>query len=515
MGLARVRPLHEHDRLHSSMTREGTVVGTLDYMAPEQAKSASKVDGRADLYGLGCTLFHLLTGRPPFTQGSGMEKLLRHQLDPPPTLRSLLPEAPAALEAVVARLLEKRPEDRFATAAEVAAALEPFCDPDRLRTAAPAPAPPLAIPVAGPAVVAVGLSAETPAAPPRSPSPGRLRRPRRQQAMWLALGLAVVSALILVGVGAAMLTRPGPAASTTAAAGPPTPAPTPKEKPEPSYARFITDDVALLVTADTRQMWRGPLGEKVFLPDFQDSLRQSPAVRRALQALNLDPVRAVDRVTVLSSAGDADRSLVVIQGQFASVKWPQQDTPVFKQRPVKGLAAGKAYRLVDDAGGPDLNLAVLGTDTVLAAADANLLGEALAENRGKAAAVRDLLKELSGKEMIGVVGLGRALVKAGGLERLDAERLLADRTTVRGQVLADSAALTAEFVFHCRQEQGAERLKPMLEGGLRPSLLLALPVSTERKDLQALRLLLRNGTFATEARSVVFRSRVTLDMITR
>ena len=132
MGLVRSLADDEADR--SELTRDGTVVGTPDYMAPEQAKNSSTVDHRADLYSLGCTLFMLLTGRPPFPDGSPIDKLLRHQLDPPPDVRKVLLGIPGGVAAIVTRLLAKKPEDRFATAGELAAALAPYT------TEAPTPA---------------------------------------------------------------------------------------------------------------------------------------------------------------------------------------------------------------------------------------------------------------------------------------------------------------------------------------------------------------------------------------
>lgn len=125
MGL--VRSLSDDDNgISSELTRDGTVVGTPDYMAPEQAKNSSTVDHRADLYSLGCALFLLLTGKPPFPDGSPIDKLLRHQLDPPPDLRTVTLGVPVALVEIVNKLLAKRPEERYQSAGELAAALYPL-----------------------------------------------------------------------------------------------------------------------------------------------------------------------------------------------------------------------------------------------------------------------------------------------------------------------------------------------------------------------------------------------------
>jgi WD40 repeat protein/serine/threonine protein kinase len=123
MGLARLDALRESESA-STLTQEGTVMGTPDYMAPEQALRSHDVDIRADLYALGCTLFFLLTGRVPFAGGSATEKLLRRQVEAAPDVRSRRPDVPEAVAAVVAKLMATRPADRYQTPAELALALE-------------------------------------------------------------------------------------------------------------------------------------------------------------------------------------------------------------------------------------------------------------------------------------------------------------------------------------------------------------------------------------------------------
>src|SRR5262249_37307822 len=98
-----------------------------DYMAPEQAVDAGRVDIRADIYGLGCTLYHLLGGRVPFPDRAAIRKLAGHAEQQPTPLEKLRPPLPAAPGQGVARLRAKRTAARYQTPAEVAAALEPWC----------------------------------------------------------------------------------------------------------------------------------------------------------------------------------------------------------------------------------------------------------------------------------------------------------------------------------------------------------------------------------------------------
>ena len=104
------------------LTDSGLAVGTAAYMSPEQA-AGERVDARADIYAMGCVLYELLAGSPPFTASSHRALMARHAVDPVPSVRTVRTEVPRALEAVVTRALAKTPADRYATAAEFRLAL--------------------------------------------------------------------------------------------------------------------------------------------------------------------------------------------------------------------------------------------------------------------------------------------------------------------------------------------------------------------------------------------------------
>jgi WD40 repeat protein/tRNA A-37 threonylcarbamoyl transferase component Bud32 len=117
-----------------SVTRLGDGCGTPDYIAPEQIRNVT-VDGRADIYSLGCTLYHLLAGQPPFAGGSGYSKVAGHLERLPRPLAEFRDDLPGDLISVISRMTAKDACDRFQSASEVAEALAPFTDPSSPRTA--------------------------------------------------------------------------------------------------------------------------------------------------------------------------------------------------------------------------------------------------------------------------------------------------------------------------------------------------------------------------------------------
>jgi len=197
----------------TAKTITGALLGTPHYMSPEQCEGARAVDHRSDLYSLGCTLFQMVSGRLPF-ESPGLGGLIGMHLHvPPPKLRDRAPHASDALERIVARLLEKNPDARFSSAAEVAAALA-TPDASEVDAAASAPLPRQVVD----ADLATAVSRIDESVPPRNPvrstadpplsplaptevapktqrvstdSQATLARPPRRRTRWAWLGASV------------------------------------------------------------------------------------------------------------------------------------------------------------------------------------------------------------------------------------------------------------------------------------------------------------------------------------
>ena len=150
LGLAR---FDDPDWGPADLTRRGVMVGTPDYVAPEQIRDSRLADIRSDLYALGCTLYHMLAGRPPFGGLETIAKLHHQQTADPIPVEQLRPDVPATVAAVVRTLLAKRPRDRYQDPAEVVGALRPYLQSagDTVADAAATTAP--GLPVAAPAAV--------------------------------------------------------------------------------------------------------------------------------------------------------------------------------------------------------------------------------------------------------------------------------------------------------------------------------------------------------------------------
>ncbi|MEZ6046449.1 MAG: protein kinase [Planctomycetaceae bacterium] len=125
-GLAKILSEQGFDE---TLTQEGVILGTPSYIAPEQTLKAQNADIRSDIYSLGCTLYCLLAGRPPFTGDNAMEVLQAHHLSTAEPLNQVRPDVPSELAAIVAKMMAKSPEDRFQKPEEVAKGLKAFVKP--------------------------------------------------------------------------------------------------------------------------------------------------------------------------------------------------------------------------------------------------------------------------------------------------------------------------------------------------------------------------------------------------
>lgn len=119
MGLARLHQVNSQD---SDLTASGMTLGTFDYISPEQARDPRSADVRSDLYSLGCTFFFMLTGRPPFPEGTVLQKLLSHSGEEPPDPREFRSDVPDEVVHILSRLMAKNPNDRYQKPGELIAA---------------------------------------------------------------------------------------------------------------------------------------------------------------------------------------------------------------------------------------------------------------------------------------------------------------------------------------------------------------------------------------------------------
>ncbi|WP_158265644.1 serine/threonine-protein kinase [Blastopirellula marina] len=125
MGLARLKS----DLANTSgTTHEENILGTADYLAPEQASNSHQVDHRVDIYGLGCSLYFLLTGHPPFPEGSMAQRVAKHRSVMPEEIQKSRPNCPLALQRICEKMIAKNPEERYAEANEIASELRSWLE---------------------------------------------------------------------------------------------------------------------------------------------------------------------------------------------------------------------------------------------------------------------------------------------------------------------------------------------------------------------------------------------------
>jgi serine/threonine protein kinase len=345
------------------ITGEGVLVGTLDYVAPEQARDSHAVDGRADLYGLGCTLYHLLAGSAPYAQSGGIDKLIQHVSAPVPPLRAARADAPAALAALVARLMAKRPEDRHQTAAEVADALAPFTRPEfagEIGKAHPSPTC-VATPIPPTVDMPGGLN-WTPVTAPAQP-PRRAVPPSKPWRWAVGAGLAVLAAAVV-----ALLFRSGLPGTSEATTAP---------------GSYLPADTAALVSVNVRELWSAPIVRQLKTTGTADHLARGRLGGRLQYQLRYDPEQDVDQVRVLYGADTLDRPLYQALGRFDRAQF-RLAPPALERLDTERHPPFTVYRSSNTAG----NQTTFATDgrTLLCCQDRQRVADALA---GRQAELRD------------------------------------------------------------------------------------------------------------------------------
>jgi len=178
----------------AGLTQTGLVIGTPHYMSPEQALGDPTLGPRSDLYSLGCVLFQMVTGSPPFDGESSQQVVGKHIADPPPAASDVNPKVPRELSDVILRCLEKQPSDRFQSAGEVIAVLESDHKPSTVRSRASA----------AQAATQLLVSGATEKRRTVGRSDGRTVKPRRVGWVIVAIALPVVA----LGAGALFFRQP-------------------------------------------------------------------------------------------------------------------------------------------------------------------------------------------------------------------------------------------------------------------------------------------------------------------
>ncbi len=217
MGLARF--FHDEDD-QLTKKHDESVLGTADYLAPEQALDSHGVDIRADVYSLGATFYYCLTGRTPFAEGSVAQKLIWHQTRAPKPIRSFRPEVPEGIIAVIERMMAKDPNQRFQTPQEVADALIPW-------TQTPIPPPPES------EMPQFSLAAAKPelGVPSSTSRPASDASPSPSKKVWQVSGSAAMQAT--APISAANTRSAGPVTPSRQASAPPAPAAEKSPAPPP------------------------------------------------------------------------------------------------------------------------------------------------------------------------------------------------------------------------------------------------------------------------------------------
>jgi serine/threonine protein kinase len=327
LGLARMTHTASEDS-PSTLTESGAVMGTPDYLAPEQARQSHEVDIRADLYSLGCTLYFLLTGKAPFAGGNLGEKLVKHQLDEPVPVEQLRPEVPPEVAVIVRRLMAKKPQERYQTPAELEQALRAGQRPMAISAIPPR------IPTADDSTMGFASITEPPSTAEAVDSPRRLRQAASQR-RWRWLDLAGGGVLLgMLGVFLLLVQRsgtakpePSPGAEVEVVKDGKVIAWVPPMAKPPGVEQQWIDAVATLPAEKQVEVVAAKLKERNpgFDGQVTPKIEQGAVTGLALSAdhvTDIGPVRALTRLRTLQCSGSG-----VGKGQLADLS-PLKDMPL-------------------------------------------------------------------------------------------------------------------------------------------------------------------------------------------
>ena len=466
MGLARRVPIGlSKEEVESGVTIDGTVVGTPDFMSPEQAKNSRGVDLRADVYSLGCTLYYVLTGQPPFPKGTVMEKLLQHQLEDPRPVEQAREGIPDGLAFIVRRMLAKKPEDRFQSINDVAVALAPFCGKAGIGPLPVSPAPQTTTTVSTLTIASAAVPSSASGsgigtmfrfdssmqnavvkAPALKPN-----RPVAPLAGAAAAGIAIVLALFVMvmltagkkNVAATTVpekstTEKTPAASTSSTALRPLDA-------DEFLAASVQENASAVFVVEAPRLLRSEVWTRHF------HLPATPFLQ-ALGAQGVDPQKSVDRVIVSLDTEMQPKSLVVFQGNRSLRCWQSvfASSATRQKLELSDKSTLECLVLESSVNNRKNYLAFLNDSTLAIASDSKLLVEAAArmqrraENSGNEFLMQQLHRSVSEAAirfaLLGRFRFGDDSLDSHGLRSLAGEIQCRDTVSLAGHArMQDSA----------------------------------------------------------------------------
>jgi serine/threonine-protein kinase len=380
MGLARSNLTDDDTDHETSITQAGVIIGTPDYMAPEQAKNSRLVDYRADIYSLGCTLYYLLTASVPFPTGTTIEKLLKHQFDYPDPPEKFRSDVPDAVRSLLGQMMAKRPEDRPASADEVVKLLDAAAShqPVSQRMAALVP---LAKPVVPTAASGSPFNFDDFDDEPSESLPPP--PPRKALSFWQQWRLALVGAgtflmfvLALALIGWGGRSKP-PVPPTEPVVVPPIvpkstePIVPQADAPTKPLEFYLPDETTWLIVLNVRPVLAG-------LPKDSPLRKLNDPFSQVLSGMSLDVNTEADRI-ILAAVPAQEKFAFILEGRFRTIKLVAEldeqrrvfHKPVLPPRVQPNTSA--YYFTEPGVGGVRRWLCVLNPNTIVIASDAETL----------------------------------------------------------------------------------------------------------------------------------------------